>query len=92
IWTVPVRALDRQRDLSATICPGTCQVIDDSPAFSPDGRTIAFNREDGGGRTNERNGILLAPVSGDGCRVLLPAGLRDDPAACGRPLPDTSTT
>ncbi|MFI6978915.1 hypothetical protein ACIBSV_09980 [Embleya sp. NPDC050154] len=92
IWTVPVGALDRQRDLSATICPAGCQVIDDSPAFSPDGRSLAFNRKDGGGRVNERAGILLTTPTGADCRVVLPLGLREDPTACGRNLPDTSAT
>ncbi|MEV4442584.1 hypothetical protein AB0K09_26955, partial [Streptomyces sp. NPDC049577] len=92
IWTVPVNALDRQRDLSAAICPGDCAIIDDSPAFSPDGRTIAFNRKNGGGRIDERNGILLTSVSGDDCRVLLPEAARDGADACRRELPDTSVT
>ncbi|MCS0600116.1 hypothetical protein NX794_02530 [Streptomyces sp. LP11] len=92
IWTVPVDHLDRQRDLSATNCPGACDVIDDSPAFSPDGRTIAFNRKNGGGRVDEHNGLLLTSVSGDACEVLLPAAAHGVPGACGRELPDTSAT
>ncbi|MFD4865413.1 hypothetical protein [Streptomyces sp. NPDC058412] len=88
IWTVPVDRLDRQRDLSATICFGACEVIDDSPAFSPDGATIAFNRKNGGGRVDERNGILLASAAGGACRVLLPDAARDVPGACGRELPE----
>ncbi|MGW5371309.1 hypothetical protein ACWER6_24150 [Streptomyces sp. NPDC004009] len=92
IWTVPVNHLDQQRDLSATICPGNCQVIDDSPAFSPDGLTIAFNRKSGGGAVDERDGILLTSLSGDDCKVLLPAAARDVPSACQTVLPDTSTT
>ncbi|MCD9196243.1 DUF11 domain-containing protein [Streptomyces albireticuli] len=92
VWTAPVASPDRQRDLSAALCPGNCQVIDDSPAFSPDGRTVALNRKDGGGRINERNGVLLASPAGDGCRVVLPVGLRDDPGACRRELPDNTTT
>ncbi|GAA3300120.1 hypothetical protein GCM10020295_40060 [Streptomyces cinereospinus] len=92
VWTVPVADLSRQHDLSATVCPGDCQVIDDSPAFSPDGLSIAFNRKNGAGRIDERNGILLTSPSGDDCRVLLPAAARDLPGACGRELPDTSAT
>lgn len=88
IWTVPVDRLDRQRDLSATICPGACEVIDDSPAFSPDGATIAFNRKNGAGRVDERSGILLASAAGGACRVLLPDAARDVPGACGRELPE----
>ncbi|MFF8031535.1 hypothetical protein [Streptomyces sp. NPDC016626] len=92
IWTVPVKNLGRQRDLSAKSCPAGCEVIDDSPAFSPDGRSIAFNRKSGGGRTDERNGILLTSPSGGKCQVLLPAAARGLPGACGRELPDTSAT
>ncbi|MER6086434.1 hypothetical protein [Streptomyces bluensis] len=92
IWTVPVNDLAEQRDLSVTNCPDDCEVIDDSPAFSPDGQSIAFNRKNGGGRIDERNGILLTSLSGDECRVLLPAAARDLPGACGRELPDTSAT
>ncbi|MET9442419.1 hypothetical protein [Streptomyces sp. NPDC006610] len=92
VWTVPVDKLDQQDDLSARICPDGCRVIDDSPAFSPDGRTIAFNRKNGGGRVDERNGILLTSLSGNACRVLLPAAARDVPGACRQELPDTSVT
>lgn len=92
IWTVPVARLDQQRDLSATICPGDCAVIDDSPAFSPDGTSIAFNRKSGGGQVDERTGILLTSLTGGDCRVLTPAAARDLPGACGRQLPDTSAT
>ncbi|GAA2460828.1 hypothetical protein [Streptomyces macrosporus] len=92
VWTVPVNDLGRQRDLSAEICPGDCEVIDDSPAFSPDGRSIVFNRKNGGGRIDERNGILSTSPSGRGCRVLLPAAARGLPGACHRELPDTSAT
>lgn len=92
VWTVPVDHLDQQRDLSAVNCPGACAVIDDSPAFSPDGTMLAFNRKNGGGRTDERNGILLTSLTGDDCRVLLPDAARDVPGACQRQLPDTTAT
>ncbi|MFB9352786.1 hypothetical protein ACFFUA_36240 [Streptomyces heliomycini] len=98
VWTVPAADLSRrnapsrQNDLSAENCPGDCEVIDDSPAFSPDGRGIAFNRKNGAGRIDEENGILLTSPSGDTCRVLLPAAARGVPGACGRELPDTSVT
>ncbi|MCX3060472.1 hypothetical protein [Streptomyces beihaiensis] len=90
IWTVPVNHLDRQRDLSATICPGACQVIDDSPAFSPDGRSVAFNRKSGGGAVDERDGILLTSLSGDACKVLMPAAARGVPDACHQRLPEAT--
>ncbi|MTE17744.1 hypothetical protein F0L17_01065 [Streptomyces sp. TRM43335] len=92
VWTVPVDDLGRQRDLSAAVCPGECEVIDDSPAFSPDGRGIVFNRQNGGGRADERKGLLLTSPTGEDCRVLLPDAARDLPGACRRELPDTSAT
>ncbi|MFE3518264.1 hypothetical protein [Streptomyces sp. NPDC059166] len=91
VWTALADDLTDQTDLSDRICPGSCEVIDDSPAFSPDGLSVAFNRKNGGGLTDERNGILLTSVSGDDCRVLLPAS-PGIPGACGRELPDTSGT
>ncbi|GAA1879299.1 hypothetical protein GCM10009753_03160 [Streptantibioticus ferralitis] len=92
VLTVPADALDQQTDVSRTACPGDCEVIDDSPAFSPDGRTVAFNRKAGGGQPNERNGILVASLTGGGCTVILPAGLGHQKDACRRQLPDTSAT
>lgn len=92
IWTAPVGALGQQTDVSAQHCTATCEVIDDSPAYSPDGSRIAFNRKDGGGRVNERNGVLIVSATGPGCQVVLPVGLRDDPTACQRDLPDTTVT
>ncbi|MFF8715364.1 hypothetical protein ACF07T_28630 [Streptomyces sp. NPDC015184] len=90
IWTAPVNALDQQRDLSARICPGECKKIDDSPAFSPDGTRIAFNRKDGGNDQNSgRGGIVITSPNGDECRVVLPDTRRDDPGACRQDLPDT---
>ncbi|WP_443072004.1 hypothetical protein [Streptomyces sp. NBC_01477] len=90
IWTVPLKNLGQERDLSARICPGDCAVIDDSPSFSPDGRSIAFNRKNGGGVVDERNGVLLTSVSGDDCEVVLPAAARGAVDACHQELPDTS--
>ncbi|PVC87764.1 hypothetical protein DBP19_24760 [Streptomyces sp. CS090A] len=92
IWVVPVASLGQQRDLSATICPGDCEVIDDSPAFSPDGTRVAFNRKDGGGRINERAGIIVKPLRGGGCRVVLPSSERDNPDGCDQEIPDTTGT
>lgn len=92
IWTVPVNDLAAQRDLSATMCPGNCQVIDDSPAFSPDGRSVAFNRKNGGGRIDEHNGMLLASLADGDCQVLLPEAAHNLPDGCRQELPDTSAT
>ncbi|MFJ4914136.1 hypothetical protein [Streptomyces sp. NPDC088726] len=92
IWTVPVNDLAAQRDLSATACPGDCEVIDDSPAFSPDGLGIAFNRKNGGGLTDQRNGILLTSLADGGCQVLLPEAAHNVPDGCRQELPDTSLT
>ncbi|NED85859.1 hypothetical protein G3I76_37960 [Streptomyces sp. SID11233] len=92
IWTVPVNDLAAQRDLSATVCPGSCEVIDDSPAFSPDGLSIAFNRKNGGGLTDQRNGILLTSLADGGCQVLLPEAAHNLPDGCRQELPDTSLT
>ncbi|WP_435285664.1 hypothetical protein [Streptomyces bacillaris] len=92
IWTVPAARLDQQRDLSSTICYGDCEVIDDSPAFSPDGTRVAFNRKDGGGRINERAGVLIKPLRGGGCRVVLPSSERDNPDGCDQQIPDTTAT
>ncbi|MFF3069845.1 hypothetical protein ACFVSN_00490 [Kitasatospora sp. NPDC057904] len=92
VWTVPADDLTRQADLSKAICPGTCNVIDDSPVFSPDGRRIAFNRKAGDGGNNRQDGVLVTSPTGADCTVVLPAGLRDDKGACTRTLPDTSAT
>ncbi|WNI27512.1 hypothetical protein [Streptomyces sp. ITFR-6] len=92
IWTVPVNDLAAQRDLSAAFCPGNCEVIDDSPAFSPDGLSIAFNRKNGGGLTDQRNGILLTSLADDSCQVLLPEAAHNLPDGCRQELPDTSLT
>ncbi|MFJ2703668.1 hypothetical protein ACIO3R_10770 [Streptomyces sp. NPDC087428] len=92
IWTAPVNDLAAQQDLSDTICPGACDVIDDSPAFSPDGRSIAFNRKNGGGRIDEHNGILLTSLTDGACQVLLPEAAHNVPDGCRQELPDTSAT
>ncbi|MFI9273061.1 hypothetical protein ACIGXM_20370 [Kitasatospora sp. NPDC052896] len=92
VWTVPVDDLAQQTDLSRAACPGACDVIDDSPVFSPDGQRIAFNRKGGDGGDNQQDGVLVMSSSGSGCTVVLPAGLSQDTSACDRPLPDTSTT
>ncbi|MFI9366433.1 hypothetical protein ACIG5E_36070 [Kitasatospora sp. NPDC053057] len=89
IWTVPADDLTRQNDLSRTACPGSCNVIDDSPAFAPDGRRIAFNRKAGDGGNNRQDGVVVTTPTGQDCTVVLPAGL--GAGACTRPLPDRST-
>ncbi|NUS10029.1 MAG: hypothetical protein HOY69_01225 [Streptomyces sp.] len=95
VWTVPLGDLRAQHDLTADNCPGDCSVIDDSPAFSPDGLGIVFNRKNGAGRVDERDGLVLAPApgaSGGQCRVLLPQAARVLPGGCRSELPDTSAT
>ena len=74
VWTARAGALDGQRDVSAAVCGFDCEVTDDSSVFSPDGRTLAFNRE--------ADGVLLASLADDGCRVLLPPGA----GTCATPL------
>lgn len=74
VWTVRTGTWDNQRDVSAAVCGFDCEVTDDSSVFSPDGRTLAFNRE--------ADGILLVSLGDTGCRVLLPA----TPNTCSTPL------
>ncbi|MFD4658602.1 hypothetical protein ACFWP2_23575 [Kitasatospora sp. NPDC058444] len=90
VWTVPADDLTRQTDLSRTACPGNCNVIDDSPAFAPDGRRIAFNRKAGDGGNNQQDGVVVTTPTGADCTVIVPAGL--GAGACTRPLPDRPTT
>ncbi|PZT75884.1 MULTISPECIES: DUF11 domain-containing protein [unclassified Streptomyces] len=92
VWTAPVGDLADQHDLSATACPGECKVIDDSPAFSPDGASIAFNRKDRADQINQRASVVVTSPKGENCRVVLPSDRRDDPAACGAKIPDVETT
>ncbi|GAA4525426.1 hypothetical protein [Amycolatopsis samaneae] len=65
IWTVDTATFGTQRDLTTVVCGGNCEVTDDSAVFSPDGRTLVFNRE--------FDGLLQTTVDGTGCRVLLPS-------------------
>ncbi|HEY0508597.1 MAG TPA: hypothetical protein VGD12_11030 [Blastococcus sp.] len=74
VWLTSATALGNQRDLTAAICGTNCAVIDDSPAFSPDGTQVAFNRKD--------DAVLLVSTDGTGCTVLLPAGL----GSCAGPI------
>ncbi|MEV7603447.1 hypothetical protein AB0O91_39375 [Kitasatospora sp. NPDC089797] len=92
IWTVAADDPTRQTDLSRTACPGACNVIDDSPVFSPDGKRIAFNRKAGDGGNNRQDALLVTSPTGTGCTVLLPAGHTGDKGACTRPPADTTET
>ncbi|MYS38687.1 WD40 repeat protein [Streptomyces sp. KhCrAH-43] len=92
VWTAPVAALEKQADLSVTGCPGECKVIDDSPAFSPDGTSIAFNRKDRADQINQRASVVVTSPKGENCRVVVPAGRRDDPTACAARIPDVEST
>ena len=64
IWTARAATLDQQRDLTQVVCGFDCAVTDDSSAFSPDGRSLAFNREN--------DGVLLVSLADTRCQVLLP--------------------
>ncbi|WP_326737966.1 hypothetical protein [Streptomyces sp. NBC_01022] len=92
VWTAPVDALEQQEDLSTTGCPGECKVIDDSPAFSPDGTAIAFNRKDRADQINHRASVVVTSPNGEGCRVVLPSSRRNDPTACRALIPDVTAT
>ncbi|MER5630453.1 hypothetical protein [Streptomyces nitrosporeus] len=92
VWTAPVNDLDDQEDLSAFGCPGECKVIDDSPAFSPDGSAIAFNRKDRADQINHRASVVVIAPDGTGCRVVLPSQRRNDAGACREQIPDVEAT
>ncbi|MER5276042.1 hypothetical protein ABT025_09815 [Streptomyces sp. NPDC002809] len=92
VWTAPVGALDQQEDLSEKGCPDECKVIDDSPAFSPDGTAIAFNRKDRADQINHRASVVVTSPNGANCRVVLPSSRRNDPTACRALIPDVSAT
>lgn len=92
VWTAPVKSLKRQQDLSTTGCPVDCKVIDDSPAFSPDGTAIAFNRKDRADQINQRASIVVTSPDGENCRVVLPSDRPGGPPACKAQIPDVSTT
>lgn len=64
VWLARADSLDQQQDLSDLICD--CEVVDDSPAFTPDGHGIAFNREP--------DGLYLVDLDDLSCDVLLPSG------------------
>ncbi|MCX4447579.1 MULTISPECIES: hypothetical protein [unclassified Streptomyces] len=92
VWTAPANALTQQLDLSVTGCPGECKVIDDSPAFSPDGTSIAFNRKDRADQINQRASVVVTSPKGENCRVVVPSNRRDDPTACAARIPDVELT
>lgn len=92
VWTAKADRLGQQDDLSAHGCPDECKVIDDSPAFSPDGASVAFNRKDRADQINQRASVVVISPDGGDCRVVLPTDRRDDPAACGKEIPDVEQT
>lgn len=73
VWTARVGTLDQQRDVSTVACGFDCAVTDDSSTFSPDSRSLVFNRENDG---------LVQVTLPDSCDVLLPAGA----TTCATPL------
>ncbi|WP_020673176.1 DUF11 domain-containing protein [Amycolatopsis nigrescens] len=77
IWTARAATLDQQLDVSRAVCGFACSVTDDSPAFAPDGLSIAFNREG--------DGLLRVFLNGNRCEVLLPAGLNSCAGALTAP-------
>ncbi|MFL6118058.1 hypothetical protein [Actinophytocola sp.] len=74
VWTARTGTLDEQRDLSVAVCGFDCAVTDDSSAFSPDGASLVFNREN--------DGLLRVSLADNGCQVLLPAGAN----TCATPI------
>ncbi|MFI0895398.1 hypothetical protein [Streptomyces sp. NPDC020983] len=90
IWTARLADLADQNDVTDKNCPAGCAVIDDSPAFSPDGKGIVFNRKNCDCRAGEYDGLLQVTADGKGCTVLLPQGARGN--TCTTELPDTSRT
>ncbi|MFD7862936.1 hypothetical protein [Streptomyces sp. NPDC059783] len=93
VWTAPVKALKQQQDISRIGgCPGECKVIDDSPAFSPDGKSLAFNRKDRADRINQRASVIVTSPDGKDCRVVLPTDRGNDSTECGAEIPDVEAT
>ncbi|WP_406690128.1 hypothetical protein REH65_30045 [Saccharopolyspora sp. ID03-671] len=87
IWIARAGDLGGQQDLSETIC--RCEVVDDSPVFAPDGRSIVFNRE--------RDGLYRIYLDGNRCEVLLPRNqescvdIPDQPEGSGTYQPRDAT-
>ncbi|MDH6465619.1 Tol biopolymer transport system component [Micromonospora sp. A200] len=75
VWTANATDGLDQRDLTRAVCGRDCDVVDDSAAFAPDGRQIAFNRRE--------DGLVLTDVDGTRCRLLFPPS----GASCAAPVP-----
>ncbi|MGC9670020.1 hypothetical protein ACNTMW_26190 [Planosporangium sp. 12N6] len=79
IWTASAADGLDQHDLTRAVCGRDCDVVDDSAAFSRDGRQIVFNRRD--------DGLVLTEVTGARCRLLFPAS----GGSCAAPVPPQPT-
>ncbi|MGW0893384.1 hypothetical protein [Saccharopolyspora sp. NPDC002578] len=69
IWFADAQSLGDQRNITEALCQCPEMVVDDSAAFSPDGQSMAFNREPHG---LYRLDLAEQDVSAS-CEVVLPA-------------------
>ncbi|WP_243788779.1 hypothetical protein [Saccharopolyspora gloriosae] len=65
IWFAETDDLRRQRNVTEELCQCPEMVVDDSAAFSPDGRSMAFNREP--------HGLYRFELDDSSCEVILPS-------------------
>ncbi|MCA1228023.1 DUF11 domain-containing protein [Saccharopolyspora sp. 6M] len=64
IWFAQVGKLEQQRNVTEELCDCPELVVDDSAAFSPDGASLAFNREP--------HGLYRYEIEDESCSVVLP--------------------
>ncbi|MFR9728803.1 hypothetical protein ACL03H_06185 [Saccharopolyspora sp. MS10] len=64
VWFAQAGNLGQQRNVTEEICDCPQLVVDDSAAFSPDGRSMVFNREP--------HGLYRYELDDGSCSVLLP--------------------